>query len=101
MKWDKHVEEVISGANSILGLLRRNIKVASTHTKDLAYKALIRPKLEFASVVWSPWQKFLVDSIERIQHHSARYVFDDYRLDSSVSAMIDKLDWDSVIRALS
>ena len=57
LKWDKHVEEVISGGNSILGLLRRNIKVASTHTKDLAYKALIRPKLEFASVVWSPWQK--------------------------------------------
>ena len=47
-------------------------------------------------MVWSPWQKFLSDSIERIQHHSARYVFDDYRLDSSIYAMIDNLDWDSL-----
>ena len=27
LRWDKHVEEVVSSANSILGLLRRNIKV--------------------------------------------------------------------------
>ena len=93
LKWNKHV---VYSADSILGLLRRNIKVTSTHTNDLAYKALIRPKLEFASVVWSLWQKFLVDNLERIQRRLARYVFNDYHLDSSVSVMIDNLDWDSL-----
>ena len=96
LKWNKHVEEVVSSANCILGLLHRNIKVASTYTKYLAYKALISPKLEFAAVVWSLWLTFLGDNVERIQRHSARYVFNDYRLDSSVSAMIDYLNWDSL-----
>ena len=61
LKWNKHIEEKIAGANSVLGLLRRNIKVASTCVKNLTYKALIRPKLECASVVRSPWQQFLVN----------------------------------------
>ena len=34
-------------ANSTLGLLQRNIK-ASAHIKEIAYKALLRPKLEYA-----------------------------------------------------
>ena len=88
---DRHIEETIAGTNSILGLLRRNIKVASTYVKDLAYRALIRPKLEYASVVWSPWQQFLVDNIEKVQRRSACYVLNDYRSDSSVTAMINHL----------
>ena len=100
LKWNKHIEEKIAGANSILGLLRRNIKVASTYVKDLTYKALIRPKLEYASVVWSPWQQFLVNNIEnnieKVQRHSARYVLNDYRSDSSVTAMINHLNWESL-----
>ena len=90
------IEETIAGTNSILGLLRRNIKVASTYVKDLAYRALIRPKLEYASVVWSPWQQFLVDNIEKVQHRSARYVLNDYQSDSSVTAMINHLNWESL-----
>ena len=72
-------KQLLVATNSILGLLRRNIKVASTYVKDLAYRALIRPKLEYASVVWSPWQQFLVDNIEKVQRRSARYVLNDYR----------------------
>ena len=93
LKWNRHIEETIAGTNSILGLLRRNIKVASTYVKDLAYRALIRTKLEYASVVWSPWQQFLVDNIDKVQRHSARYV---HRSDSSVTAMINHLDWESL-----
>ena len=96
LKWNRHIEEIIAGTNSILGLLRRNIKVASTYVKDLAYRALIRPKLEYASVVWSPWQQFLVDNIEKVQFRSARYVLNNYRSDSSVTAMINHLDWESL-----
>ena len=96
LKWNRHIEKTIAGTNSILGLLRRNIKVASTYVKDLAYRALIRPKLEYTSVVWSPWQQFLVDNIEKVQRRSARYVLNDYRSDSSVTAMINHLNWESL-----
>jgi len=54
LKWDQHIKEKISNANSTIGLLQRNIKVSSAHMKELAYKALVRPKLEYACTVWSP-----------------------------------------------
>ena len=38
-----------------LSLLQRNIKLAPTKTKELLYKSLVRPQLEYASTVWSPW----------------------------------------------
>ena len=37
-----------------------------------------------------------VDNIERVQRRSARYVLNDYRSDSSVTAMINHLNWESL-----
>ena len=59
LNWNKHVEQKASKANSMLPLIQRNLKISSTKTKELAYKALVRPHLENASTVWSPWQQGL------------------------------------------
>ena len=34
----------------------------------------VQPQLEYASTVWSPWQKYLVNAIEKVQRCSARYI---------------------------
>ena len=63
------------------------------HTK----LSFVRPQLEYISTVWSPWQRYLVDdAVEKVQHRSARYIYNDYRSDSSVSTMIKNLHWDSL-----
>ena len=49
-----------------------------------------------ASTVWSPWQRYLVDDVEKVQRRSARYIYNDYRSDSSVPTMIENLHWDSL-----
>ena len=58
LHWNKHVEQKVSKASSMLPLVQteRNLKISSIKTKELAYKALVRPQLEYASTVWSPWQ---------------------------------------------
>ena len=94
LRWDKHINEKIANASRTLGLVRRNIKTPSTNIRDLAYKALVRPKLEYASIVWSPWQNYLTDAIEKVQRQAARYVYNDYQLDSSVTTMINNLNWE-------
>ena len=94
LRWDKHINEKIANASRTLGLVRRNIKTPSTNIRDLAYKALVRPKLEYASIVWSPWQNYLTDAIEKVQRQAARYVYNDYQLDSSVTSMIHNLNWE-------
>ena len=63
--------------------------------EECTYKALVRPQLEYATI-WSPWQRYLVDGIEKVQCRSARYIYNNYHSDSSVSTMIKNLHWDSL-----
>ena len=55
--WSKHIESIVSSANKTLGLVKRICKeVKNTNTRRTLYCALVRPKLEYASSVWSPYQ---------------------------------------------
>jgi hypothetical protein len=50
-KWDRHINQKVSEATRTLGLLRRTLFGASARIKEIAYKSLCRPKLEFAAEV--------------------------------------------------
>ena len=65
-------------ADRALGLLRRNAITSSPQLKECTYKALVRPQLEHVSTVWSPWQTYIVDAIEKVQCRSACYIYNDY-----------------------
>ena len=73
--------------------IKRNVKTNSTNTKELAYKTYVRPKVEYCSVVWDPWQKQQINKIEMIQRRAARYTLNQYSYQSSVSAMLQHLCW--------
>ena len=96
LNWDRHIQQKVSKANSMLALVQRNLKISSIKTKELAYKALVRPHLEYASTVWSPWQQGLTKSIEKVQRRAARFVLNNYYYTSSVSNMLSELQWDSL-----
>ena len=68
----------------MLALIQINLKVSSIKTKEFAYKALVRPHLEYASTVWSPWQQGLPAILEKVQRRAARFVVNDYSHYSSV-----------------
>ncbi len=46
-----------SKANRTLGFLQRNLQVDSPQLKTTAYKALVRPLMEYAPTVGSPHSK--------------------------------------------
>ena len=54
--------------------------------KSRAYASLVRPVAEFASVAWSPHIAKDISAIEFIHRRAARFVFNDYSCNSSVSA---------------
>ena len=49
--WGQHISEVSSKATKTLGFLRMNLAFALRSTKEVAYKTLFRPKLEYAAPI--------------------------------------------------
>ena len=51
LDWGQHISEISSKATKTLGFLRRYLAFAPRHTKEVAYKTLVRPKLEYAAPI--------------------------------------------------
>ena len=51
-KWNMHVGNICTKANSILGFLISNFAACPQEVKKLTYKGLVRPFLEYGSSVW-------------------------------------------------
>ena len=96
LTWARHINQTVNKANSILGLLKRNLWNCSPRTKEIAYKTLVRPRLEYCSPVWDLYQKVHQDNLEKVQRRAARFVKNDYRHTSSVSNMLKDLKWDTL-----
>jgi len=54
-----HIQDKINKAYSMIGLLKRNFINMDCKTFILLYKALVRPYLEYANSVWSPYKKMI------------------------------------------
>jgi hypothetical protein len=55
--------------------------------------SLVRPTLEYASSVWDPYQQNDIHWLEMVQRRAARYFTNRYHNTSSVSSMIEKIEW--------
>ena len=75
LKFNSHSNNVTAKAISVLGFLRRNLKISLLVVKTQAYQSLVRPHLEYASTVWNP--------------HTSDNT-------SCVSEMISHLSWESL-----
>ena len=80
----------------MLGFLRRNLRSCSEETKANAYFSMVRSKFKYCSAVWSPNHKDQIRKIEMVQRRAARYTTNHFRNTSSVSSMLDHLQWESL-----
>ena len=76
----------------MFGLREHQNTVASSEDKGL-YKALVRPQLEYCASVWDPRTQVAVQRLEMVQRRAARYVIRRYHNTSSVSDMMEHLQW--------
>ena len=67
MDCGQHISEISSKATKTPGFLRRNLAFAPRSTKEVAYKTLVQPKLEYEAPVWSPYLKFQINQIEKVR----------------------------------
>ena len=72
LDWGQHISEISSKATKTLGCLRRNLAFAPRHTKEVAYKTLVRPKLKYAAPIWHPYHETQMGKVEKVQVTAAR-----------------------------
>ena len=96
LSWHSQAKRVVAKGNRTLGFIKRNIITFNRGIKDLAYKTLVRPIMEYASSVWSPHQKELVHNLEMVQRRAARYVMHLYQRTESVTDMLKVLKWETL-----
>ena len=92
MNWGQHISEISSKAIKTLGFLRRNLAFAPRSTKEVAYKTLVRPKLNpFGALT----QNFRLIRLRQFRGH-ARWTCRRLRNTSSAGEMLDELEWPSL-----
>ena len=74
LKWSDHIERTVCKANSVNAFLRQNISSCPSHIKKMCYLAMVRPILEYSSVVWSPFTNSNIHRVEMVQHRAARFI---------------------------
>ena len=53
--WNLHINNIVSSANQVQGMLSRNIKEAPQQTKITAINTLFRPIVEYSAAIWDPY----------------------------------------------
>ena len=79
-----------------MGRLRCNLALAPRHTKEVAYKKLVRPQLEYAAPIWIPYHKLQIKQVEKAQRTAVRWTCRRWRNKRSVGDMLDALEWPSL-----
>ena len=75
LTWKKHVNEQTTGANKILGYVRRDsLFIKNTAARRALYLALVRSHLGYATQVWSPQTAELISKLERTQRRVTKYI---------------------------
>ena len=70
LKWNTHVRKTASNA-----IIKHNLKNCPREIKNLPYKSILWPKMEYAAPIWDPYTKDNIQLLEAVQHRVARFVF--------------------------
>ena len=93
LSFNEHVNRIAHKANTVKAFLQRNIKSCPLQVKENCYRMMVRPIMEYARTVWSPHTKKNIQILEAVQRRAARFVKNDYSNFSSVTAMMQDLEW--------
>ena len=72
--FNEYVAEIVARAFQRVNLLLRSFISGNVLILTKAYITYVRPLLEYCTYLWSPYQNYLIDKIERVQRYFSRRV---------------------------
>ena len=74
LSFNYHIDTTIKKARRMSGLIIRNFTCKSPFIMVTLFKALIRPILEYANVVWCPYTRLNINKIEKVQQNFTKRI---------------------------
>ena len=76
LSFNDHMNHVVTSSLKVLGFLIRNTK-SFTDPKALMslFYSLVRSKLEYASIIWSPFYNYQSLNLESVQQRFLEYLY--------------------------
>ena len=74
LTWSDHCKIIASKATKLLNVLHRTMFGCSILARNVAYKSIVRPSMEYACVVWNPHTEKDGALLDAIQNRAARWV---------------------------
>ena len=97
LRWGAHIQSKINSSSKLLFLVRRLRSSLTSRALALIYTTYIRPKLEYASVVYSSLSQKLSDQLERFQRRVARICLGMPLFNpTNHTALLHKLEWSTL-----
>ena len=72
LEFDKHINQTLNKANSIMAVIRRSFTTLNQHHFVPLYKALVRSHLDYAISIWSPYKQNYKDAVENVQRRATK-----------------------------
>ena len=74
LSFDRHISNLIGKAYSCIGLIFRSFVSINLYLLRRAYICYVRPILEYATQVWSPYLLKHINSLEAVQRHFTKRI---------------------------
>jgi Reverse transcriptase (RNA-dependent DNA polymerase) len=72
--FDSHINSIVGKAYSRIGIIFKGFRSRDKCVLKQAYITFVRPVLEYASSVWSPYKKKHINALENVQRYFTRRV---------------------------
>ena len=96
LSWNSQMHHATGKATRVLNFLRRNFHHCSSAVKEKLYLTLVRPHLDYATASWDPFTVKNISSIKKVQRQAAPFVTSTYGRDTSVTKLLNQLDWNTL-----
>ena len=95
LSWNKHISDLAVSANRILDVFNTFKYKLDRRSLERLYFTYVRPKLEYASIVWDNIPKYLIDLLEDVQVRAARIICG-ATINTSRSMIYKELGWETL-----